>query len=331
MAKATYSGADRCAVGESVTSTAGALSANEEPTSITLFDGRTLAFAEYGAPTGVPVVFMHGIPSSRLAGGLIHEAAYRCNIRLLAPDRPGYGCSDPRPGRTAVDCPEDIAALADTLGLDKFGLLGISGALPYVLACAVAMPERLSGVAMMSSLAPLHAPGVLEGANPGSIAIYQLALRSPRLGRVWMKMLAGTVKRSPGAVYKRQLTYLPAVDRALFDSTHMRERRMADLAESFRQGPAAAADEAVLHVTDWGFSLADVGIEILLWQGTKDRLHPLGMGRYLANALPRSRAIYAEGAGAFGFINQMDSVFNAMFDCTRDNPLSEGCRVVETV
>jgi pimeloyl-ACP methyl ester carboxylesterase len=256
---------------------------------------------------------MHGIPSSRLAAGLVHEVAHRCNVRLLAPDRPGYGASDPRAGRTILDCPEDIAALADALGLETFGLVGVSGALPYVLACTVAIPERLTQVAILSGLAPLNAPGVLEGANPGSIAIYQLAMRSPRLAGVWMKMLAGTARRSPGVVYNRQLSYLPAADRELFDAEGMRERRIADLAEAFRQGTAAASAEAVLHVTDWGFAFADVPVEVLLWQGTKDRLHPLGMGRYLEQSLPRCRAIYAEGAGAFGFINQMDVIFGTMF------------------
>lgn len=281
-------------------------------TTVTLLDGRKLAFAEYGNPAGVPFLFMHGIPSSRLAGGLIHDAACRWGARIIAPDRPGYGASDPQPGRTILAWPADVAGLIDMLGLERVGVLGISGALPYVLACTLAIPERLTRVAILSGLGPLNVPGVLGGVNPGTAALYRIALRSPRLGRVWMKMLAQSAKRSPGAVYRRQLSYLPDVDRVLFDDPAIRELRMSDFAEAFRQGSAAAAAEAVLHVTDWGFTLADVTFDVLLWQGTEDRHHPSSMGRYLEQALPRGRAIYAEGAGAFGFIARMDAIFEAL-------------------
>jgi pimeloyl-ACP methyl ester carboxylesterase len=286
-------------------------------------DSRALAYAEYGAPDGIPFIFMHGIPSSRLAGGLIDEAARRRGVHVIAPDRPGYGYSAEQPGRTILDWPRDVANLADQLDLGRFGVLGISGAVPYLLACAVAMPDRLSHVAILSGLGPLRAPGVMAGMNRESAALYRIALRSPRLGRMWMKMLAQTAKRSPLAVYQRQLSYLPEADRAVFDRPEMRELRIADLAEAFRQGSNGPAQEAVLHVSDWGFELGDVPVEVFLWQGAKDRHHPMAMGRYLSQAIPRNRAVVVDDVGAFGFISQMESIFDELMDCPVDFPSSE--------
>ena len=293
------------------------------PKIVVLPDNRTLAYTEYGAHDGVPFIFMHGIPSSRLAGGLIDEAARCRGVRVIAPDRPGYGYSAEQPGRTILDWPTDVADLADQLNLGRFGVLGISGAVPYLLACAVAMPERLSHVAILSGLGPLKAPGVMAGMNRESAALYRIALRSPRLGRVWMKMLAQTAKRTPMAVYQRQLAYLPEVDRAVFDAPSMRNLRIADLAEAFRQGSNGAAQEAALHVSDWGFGLEDVPIEVFLWQGAQDRHHPTAMGRYLQRSIPRNRAVVVEGVGAFGFIGQMESIFDELLACPTGSPSAD--------
>ena len=288
--------------------------------SITLSDGRALAYDECGDPAGTPFLFMHGIPSTRMAARMIDDAAARCGIRLIAPDRPGYGHSDPLPGRTLLDWPADVAALADALQLTEFGILGVSGAVPYLLACAVAIPERLTHVAILSGLGPLREPGVMSGMNRETATLYRLALRSPRLGRMWMTMLAQTAKRSPLLVYRQQLGYLPAVDRAVFDAPEMRALRLDDFAEAFRQGADSPAREAVLHMTDWGFGLEDVGLDVFVWQGELDRHHPVAMGRYLERALPGARAVFVPGVGAFGFVACMDAVFAQLLDVPAHGP-----------
>lgn len=282
--------------------------------SITLPDGRGLAYDEYGDPAGLPFVFMHGIPSSRLAARLIDASARRVGVRLIAPDRPGYGWSDPHPARTLLDWPRDVEALAGALRLREFGVIGISGAVPYLLACAIAIPERLSHVAILSGLGPLREPGVMEGMNRETAALYRLALRSPRLARVWMAMLAQTAKRSPMLVYRQQLNYLPEVDRAVFEAPEMRTQRLDDFAEAFRQGADGPSREAVLHMTDWGFGLEDVPLDVYVWQGELDRHHPPAMGRYLVRDLPGAHAEFVPGVGAFGFVDRMDQVFEQLLD-----------------
>lgn len=282
--------------------------------SVVLPDGRTLAYDEYGDPGGIPFVFMHGIPSSRLAARMIDASARRSGIRIVAPDRPGYGHSDPLRNRSLLDWPRDVEALAAALHLREFGVIGISGAVPYLLACAVAIPDRLSHVAILSGLGPLREPGVMEGMNGETAALYRLALRSPRLGRMWMAMLAQTAKRSPMLVYRQQLSYLPEVDRAVFEAPEMRTHRLDDFAEAFRQGADGPAREAVLHMTDWGFALPDVPLDVFVWQGELDRHHPIAMGRYLERDLPGAHAVFVPGVGAFGFVDRMDDVFEQLLD-----------------
>ncbi|MGI4944133.1 MAG: alpha/beta fold hydrolase, partial [Janthinobacterium lividum] len=97
-----------------------------------------ISVEEYGDPAGPPVLYFHGWPASRLEAGLIPDLS----VRLLALDRPGYGRSTPQPGRTLLDWPADVAAVADRLGLAKFHVVGLSGGGPYAAACALALPDR---------------------------------------------------------------------------------------------------------------------------------------------------------------------------------------------
>ncbi|WP_276249388.1 alpha/beta fold hydrolase [Haloarcula rara] len=90
-------------------------------------DGRALAYATYGDPTGRPVLFCHGTPGSRLLGRLLSAAAAERGIRLVAPDRPGIGDSEAAE-RGIDDWPDDAAALLSHIGADEARVVGFSGA-----------------------------------------------------------------------------------------------------------------------------------------------------------------------------------------------------------
>ena len=64
--------------------------------------------------------------------------------RVITYNRPGYGESERQRGRRVVDCVDDVAALADTLGIDQFTVLGASGGGPHALAVAARLPDRVS-------------------------------------------------------------------------------------------------------------------------------------------------------------------------------------------
>ena len=133
-------------------------------------DGRTIGFAEYGAPGGHPVLYFHGFPASRLEGCITDKQARRHNVRVLALDRPGYGLSTRVPGRTTMDYPDDVLAFAASQNLPRFGILGLSGGGPYALACASKIPaSRLTHV------------GVLAGAGPWNPDVWRHIPKQSRI------------------------------------------------------------------------------------------------------------------------------------------------------
>jgi pimeloyl-ACP methyl ester carboxylesterase len=149
----------------------------------TLPDGRRLAYAEYGAPAGTPVFFFQGTPSSRL----MHpdeDVTRDLGVRLIMADRPGFGLSDPKPGRTLLDWPDDVVALADALGIDRFGAVGVSGGGPYTAACAYRIPHRLTAAAIVGGSGPVDMPGTLAGSARERHIGYVVARHAPWLLRL---------------------------------------------------------------------------------------------------------------------------------------------------
>ena len=122
---------------------------------LTLPDGRRLACAEYGDPNGLPVLALHGTPGSRLMFALANGAARVRGIRLIAPERPGYGLSDYRPSESLARIAEDLSAVADAYGLDRFAIIGVSGGAPFAVAAAASMPDRISLLALVCPVGEL--------------------------------------------------------------------------------------------------------------------------------------------------------------------------------
>src|SRR6202041_124739 len=132
-------------------------------------DGRTLAVEEAGDPNGRPVLVHEGTPNSRpLSPPAAIDAAVR-GLRLISYDRPGYGGSTAQPGRSVADCAADVRAICAELGIGRLAMWGISGGGPHVLACAALLPDLVTAVASLASLAPLDAEGLDWFAGMGEL------------------------------------------------------------------------------------------------------------------------------------------------------------------
>ena len=145
-----------------------------------LRDGRELSYAEYGASSGRPVLYFHGLPGSRLDPLPFAEEYLAEGIRVVAPDRPGYGRSSPRRRWGLLDWVGDVVELADVLGIGRFAVLGYSSGGKYAAACAFSVPERLSAVGIVSGVGPASMPGFRDGLGKTDRLSMTLATRARR-------------------------------------------------------------------------------------------------------------------------------------------------------
>ncbi|MAU08840.1 MAG: hypothetical protein CL607_03390 [Anaerolineaceae bacterium] len=280
-----------------------------------LKDGRTLGFAEYGAQDGTPVLYFHGGNGSRLEAGLFAQAAMAQNVRLIAPDRPGFGLSDFQPRRQLKDWIADIVELADHMGIDRFAIFGLSGGGPYVAVVVRFLSERITHAAIVSGTAPPVAEGRFQGMWFPVRMIFFLARRVPALNRIVLKQM-GKFYSNPDQMRKNMIKGMPKPDVAFLQRVPQAvDIFSADAVESHRQGVDGDAYEWQLYVHDWGFRIEDIQMEVALWYGKHDIQVTPAMGRYFADTLPHNQFHLVDDGGHFSTINNhIGEIFNYLAD-----------------
>ena len=99
-----------------------------------------------GSPSGPAIIWMHGTPGARRQIPVEARAyADREGLRIIGVDRPGIGSSTPHVYESVLDWTEDLAMVADTLGIDKMHLIGLSGVAPTSSPPAPRCPTGCSG------------------------------------------------------------------------------------------------------------------------------------------------------------------------------------------
>ena len=217
-----------------------------------LQDGRLLGYGEYGDPDGRPLFFFHGTLGSRVQARGIAEAAAAGNVRIIAPDRPGFGLSDFKPNRTLLDWADDVAELADALGLEQFGVVGLSGGGPSVIACVLKLPERLTAAGIVSGVGPSDVADATVGMSRSSRLGFALGQRAPLALRPLLALITLTLRRSPDRVLAAVFAEAPEADKAIWRRPEIRDLFRDDLLEAARQGARGAAYEAALYARPWG-------------------------------------------------------------------------------
>ncbi len=282
---------------------------------IKLKDGRKLGYAEYGYDDGKPIFYFHGNPSSRLEGWRLDDPAKHNKAHIIAIDRPGMGLSDFKPGRRLLDWPDDVIELADTLGINLFAVLGLSGGGPYAIACASQIPQRLTAVALVSSPCPFDVPTVTKDLSRFQRLSVFLVRRALWIVRLRLSMVARSAYKDPVGFISRVNGKIADIDKEIMDRTVMKSpeglnRAVASLQQAFRGGVWGVAWDYSVLMNSWDFRLEDISIPIQLWQGEGDKQVPVSMGRYLATTIPYCQANFLPDEGHYAFFNHIQDILN---------------------
>jgi len=288
---------------------------NSTARTVNLPDGRGLGYAEYGDAEGRPVFHFHGTPSARLEAARGDEEALRQGVRLIGIDRPGMGLSDFHRGRRLLDWPDDVAALADALAVDRFAVLGVSGGGAYAAACASKIPERLTACGFVSSIGP---PDVeIEGVPQASQVVFTIARRLPWLlsPLLWWVLGRHMQNRAKAeGMLEEGSQHRPEPDRELLESPEFMDLYYAETAEAFRQKAKGPAHDFRLYTQPWGFQLEDIRCDsVFLWHGELDESAPLAMGQAIAARIPNCKATFYPDDGHLSpGINHIDEILQAL-------------------
>jgi pimeloyl-ACP methyl ester carboxylesterase len=281
---------------------------------IVLPGDRRLGYAEFGVPRGRPVFWFHGTPGARRQiPPEARAAADERGVRLIGIDRPGVGDSTAHVYPSFHAWARDIAVAADRLGIERFGLVGLSGGGPYVLACAHELRDRVVAGAVLGGVAPARGPE----AAPGGLVrlasrlepVYR-ALHEP-LG-VMLTALVWALRPLSSRLFDVVAGLFPPGDRAVFERPEMKAFFLDDFLNGSRWGLRAPVYDLLLFSRPWGFRLRDIRVPIRFWHGDADHLVPLAHARHQADLVPGAQLRVRRGESHLGSLAAAEEILDSI-------------------
>ncbi|MFC9558646.1 alpha/beta fold hydrolase [Agromyces sp. NPDC056965] len=278
-----------------------------ETITLTTTSGRTIAWCEIGHPDGAPVLAAHGSPGSRYQLLPLQEAASAAGIRIVAPDRPGFGGTSPTTASGFHTWDHDALELLDSLGLSRVALLGFSGGAGYALALASVAPERISRLVLACGMIPGAPRSALAGRIPIVSVLYGLSRWQPALATA---MLEG---RGPFANTREvNLSAWPEADRAVMARPETKQLMAPDSDEGMRQGARAGIDDLGRYHRPLPEGLGSIPHQVTLVHGTADGNVPIGVARWAALHLPNASLHEVPGAGHYFAVTAPELITGAL-------------------
>jgi pimeloyl-ACP methyl ester carboxylesterase len=263
-------------------------------------DGSVIAVEVAGEQGAAPVLLCHGLADSRLSARLFTQAARELGLRIIAPDRPGTGGTDPRRLGRLADWVEDAALVLDGLRAESAALLGISAGGPFAAACAARIPGRVRSLTLVCPLGPPGWP--TRGMAPGERLSLAVARHAPAFGGWFLGRLAAVARRSPRLFLRLAACDLPGIDRRAIALPGMREAFLAGYAEAFSRGSWGVAQDLRVLTRPWGFQLGSITVPASIHHGDADTTVPPRHARLYAEAIPGAQLELYPGHGHFSIL-----------------------------
>jgi pimeloyl-ACP methyl ester carboxylesterase len=294
---------------------------------VDLKGGRRLGFAEFGPANGEPIIWFHGTPGARRQiPPLAHAAIDELGLRIISIERPGIGLSTSHQYRAVVDIADDVTQVVDALGIDDFGVVGLSGGGPYALATGARLDNRVYGVAVLGGVVPTAGEEACEAGPVLGLARRFTGLMPAMVGvggvTLWALVKAtGPAQNHLYATYAR---LMPVGDREVFATPGMREMFIGDIRQGARHQFRAVLHDAILFGRDWGFRLADMTVPVRWWHGDADPIVPLAAAEMAAGFIPDVEFTVRPGEshlGGFAAAEEVLRTLNELRPVSRPVPI----------
>lgn len=282
---------------------------------IAVGDNRQIGFAEFGDPQGRAVFWLHGTPGARRQ--IPMEAriyAEKTGIRLIGLDRPGIGSSTPHRYDNVVAFADDLRTIADTLGIERMVVIGLSGGGPYTLGCAAALPDRVVAVGVIGGVAPTMGPDAITGGlmgNLGTRVAPLLQVAGVPIGLVASSLIR-FIRPVGSPVVDLYGRVSPEPDRRLLARPEIKAMFLDDILNGSRKQMAAPFADIVVFARDWGFRLADVKVPVRWWHGDVDHIVPYAHGEHVVSRLPDAQLYTMPGESHLAGLGRAEEILTTM-------------------
>jgi pimeloyl-ACP methyl ester carboxylesterase len=282
---------------------------------IAVGDDRQIGFAEFGDPQGRAVFWLHGTPGARRQIPMEARVyAEQRQIRLIGVDRPGIGSSTPHQYDTVFAFADDLRTIADTLGIDKMEVIGLSGGGPYTLACAAAMPDRVVAAGVIGGVAPTVGSDAIAGGVMGSVGLRVAPLLQVAGGPIGLaaSVLIRLIRPLASPAVDLYGRVSPEADRRLLARPEIKAMFLDDLLNGSRKQMAAPFADVVVFARDWGFRLDEVKVPVRWWHGDHDHIVPFEHGLHVVAKLPDVEMYHLPGESHLAGLGRAEEILGTM-------------------
>jgi pimeloyl-ACP methyl ester carboxylesterase len=237
------------------------------------------------SPSGLrphDLVLLHGQPGTAADWQLISERL-PAQLRIVAPDRPGYGSSPHPPGGFAANARTVVHQL-DARGIRRAVLAGHSYGGGVALAAAALAPHRIEAVVLLASV------------GPECVSVWDKLLAAPAAG----PLSALVAWRLTPWIARARLAWITRLqERPLTPGEHANWQVWAQASQRKGLWRTFLAEQRALvrELDELAALIPSVHAPALLLADPKDKVVPLRTARRLAQALPDSSLQLIKGAG----------------------------------
>jgi pimeloyl-ACP methyl ester carboxylesterase len=264
----------------------------QDSQTLTLRDGRTLGYAEWGDLNGKPVFYFTSPDASRYSRHPDETILTELGVHLYTFDRPGRGLSTAHKDRRLLDWADDILEFVQQQNIEHFALIGHSQGSAHCLVCAYKFPEMVSSVTLVTNVAGFDDAEIKVAQSPYFRTQLFLSRYAPWLMTLQWNILRLTLKGRRGEkIIPDAMRDLPEQDQATLNIAGGKEVNFQSMREGLRQGGASVTDDFRIVANDWGFKLEDIQNKAFIWHGEADPMIPAAMSRYMGERIPNNEAI----------------------------------------
>ena len=275
-------------------------------------DGRTLEYAEYGDPEGIPLLYFHGFLGSIHEVRSAEEAAKKHHIRLLAWNRSGVGGSTFFECRKMTDVASDVEHLLNHCAIEHCHFLGISGGAAYALECAKMLPDRTDIVWIVSALGPLTSPKIVGILHPFLRILLMMHRRIPGVGKSFFRFWRRAYSLFPNFLIDVLIRLGGGEREFLRKEKNVRHLFMDNLSAIFIEGEGEdfLLQELKMY-SRWKLSSFPQKYPVEICQGKEDFIVPALMADEFLHSFPSAHLTLKPG-GHFLLVKHLPEIMSIM-------------------
>ncbi|MDF1644645.1 MAG: alpha/beta fold hydrolase [Pseudomonadales bacterium] len=281
---------------------------------ITLTDGRTMSYGDYGPRNGLPVVLFHHLFGSRNDKPEDETLLPSLGIRLIIPERPGVGQSCSTHEINLLATINDVLQLVDKLEIDRFHVAGLSAGAPFATAFAAITADRTIKLGLIAAQMPVEE--LPKGIKVGtihrfltSVARYLPSMVLKQLEHNYSKLLA-----NPEEMLSEYKSKTNSADKRLHQDPRINRIRLQNIQDAATRNPYIYARDLTAGFRPWGCKLSELQIPVILWHGKQDELFPYEHAQAMADLIPNCKTVFSDNWGHFFPLQEWESIYRTLIE-----------------